>query len=67
MWLYRGCVNLKSGCKAIPYGVYDVGANTGWVGVGVDHNTAAFAVHALRRWWQQVGRLWPVDGWRGRW
>jgi Rhodopirellula transposase DDE domain len=43
--------------KAIPYGVYDVGANSGWVGVGTDHDTAAFAVQTLRRWWQQVGRL----------
>jgi Rhodopirellula transposase DDE domain len=41
--------------KAIPYGVYDVGANRGWVGVGTDHDTAAFAVATLRRWWQQVG------------
>jgi hypothetical protein len=43
--------------KAIPYGVYDLGRNPGWVGVGVDHDTAAFAVATLRRWWQQVGRL----------
>jgi hypothetical protein len=43
--------------KAIPYGAYDVGANSGWVGVGTDHDTAAFAVQTLRRWWQQVGRL----------
>jgi hypothetical protein len=41
--------------KAIPYGIYDVGANRGWVGVGTDHDTAAFAVQTLRRWWQQVG------------
>jgi len=41
--------------KAIPYGVYDLGRNSGWVGVGVDHDTAAFAVQTLRRWWQQVG------------
>ena len=37
--------------KAIPYGIYDVAANTGWVSVGTDHDTAAFAVAALRRWW----------------
>jgi hypothetical protein len=43
--------------KAIPYGVYDLGANTGWVSVGVDHDTSAFAVATLRRWWQQVGRV----------
>jgi hypothetical protein len=41
--------------KAIPYGVYDLGRNSGWVGVGTDHDTAAFAVQTLRRWWQQVG------------
>jgi Rhodopirellula transposase DDE domain len=43
--------------KAIPCGVYDLGRNSGWVGVGTDHDTAAFAVQTLRRWWQQVGRL----------
>jgi hypothetical protein len=43
--------------KAIPYGVDDLGRNTGWVGVGTDHDTAAFAVATLRRWWQQVGSL----------
>jgi transposase len=42
--------------KAIPYGVYDVFANTGWVAVGRDHDTAAFAVQTLRRWWDQVGK-----------
>lgn len=42
--------------KAIPYGIYDLGANTGWVGVGTDHDTAAFAVACLRRWWDAVGR-----------
>jgi len=41
--------------KAIPYGVYDLGANTGWVSVGVDHETAAFAVNTLRSWWNTVG------------
>jgi hypothetical protein len=46
--------------KAIPYGVYDLGANAGWVSVGTDHDTAAFAVATLRRWWQQAGRaLYP--------
>lgn len=43
--------------KAIPYGVYDVGADAGFVSVGVDHDTAPFAVNALRTWWQQVGSL----------
>jgi Rhodopirellula transposase DDE domain len=41
--------------KALPDGVYDVTANTGWVSVGTDHDTAAFAVETLRRWWRQVG------------
>ena len=41
--------------KAIPYGVYDVAANTGWVNVGTDHDTAAFAVESLRRWWHAAG------------
>ncbi|KOT37769.1 transposase [Streptomyces caelestis] len=41
---------------AIPYGVYDLGQDTGWVNVGTDHNTAAFAVESLRRWWSQQGR-----------
>src|SRR3954470_24425783 len=42
--------------KAIPYGVYDIGANSGWVSVGVTHDTAQFAVHAIRRWWETMGR-----------
>lgn len=42
--------------KAIPYGVYDVLANDGWVSVGVDHDTAAFAVNTIRSWWRDVGR-----------
>jgi hypothetical protein len=42
--------------KAIPYGIYDVGANAGWVSVGCDGDTASFAVETLRRWWNQVGR-----------
>lgn len=46
--------------KAIPYGVYDLGANIGWVGVGTDHDTARFAVATLGRWWEQAGRaLYP--------
>jgi hypothetical protein len=43
--------------KAIPYGIYDVGRNTGWVLVGSDHDTAEFAVATLRRWWTTVGGL----------
>ena len=42
--------------RAAPYGVYDVGNNTGWVSVGVDHDTAAFAVETIRRWWHGMGR-----------
>ncbi len=42
--------------KAIPYGVYDVGANTGWVSVCVDHETAAFAVNTIRSWWNTAGK-----------
>jgi transposase len=42
--------------KAIPYGVHDVSADTGWVSVGTDHDTSAFAVATLRRWWDTVGR-----------
>jgi len=46
--------------KAIPYGIYDVGQNTGWVTVGTDHDTASFAVATLRRWWDAVGsQLYP--------
>ena len=41
--------------RAVPYGVYDIGENTGWVSVGVDHDTASFAVNAIRRWWQTMG------------
>jgi Rhodopirellula transposase DDE domain len=41
--------------RAVPYGVYDLAANTGWVSVGLDHDTAAFAVQTIRRWWQAVG------------
>ena len=42
--------------KAIPYGVYDVAADEGWVSVGMDHDTASFAVATLRRWWERMGR-----------
>jgi transposase len=42
--------------KAIPYGVYDVARNVGWVNVGCDHDTAAFAVASIRRWWKGMGR-----------
>jgi Rhodopirellula transposase DDE domain len=42
--------------RAVPYGVYDIGENAGWVSVGIDHDTASFAVNAIRRWWQLMGR-----------
>jgi transposase len=41
--------------KAAPYGVYDIGANEGWMEVGSDHDTAQFAVNAIKRWWQTMG------------
>ena len=41
--------------KVTPYGVYDIAANTGWVNVGTDHDTAAFAVESIRRWWNAAG------------
>jgi transposase len=43
--------------KAVPYGIYDLAANTGWVSVGCDGDTAAFAVETLRRWWHKVGQV----------
>jgi len=42
--------------KAIPYGVYDLTRNAGWVSVGVDHDTATFAVRTIGRWWREMGR-----------
>ena len=42
--------------KAIPYGVYDVARNEGWVNVGIDHDTAEFAVESIGRWWRRKGR-----------
>jgi len=42
--------------RANPYGVYDVAADEGWVSVGTDHDTAAFAVQTIRRWWQAIGQ-----------
>lgn len=41
--------------KAVPYGIYDLTANAGWVNVGTDHDTAAFAVESIRRWWKATG------------
>src|SRR6266404_2905766 len=42
--------------RAVPYGVYDIANNVGWVSVGTDHDTAGFAVHAIRRWWRTMGK-----------
>jgi hypothetical protein len=42
--------------RASPYGVYDIAQNTGWVSVGIDHDTASFAVNSIRRWWCVMGR-----------
>jgi transposase len=42
--------------RAVPYGVYDIAENAGWVSVGIDHDTASFAVNAIRRWWLTMGR-----------
>ncbi len=42
--------------RATPYGVYDLAQNTGWVSVGMDHDTAEFAVETIRRWWKDMGR-----------
>jgi transposase len=41
--------------KAIPYGVYDIGRNEGWVNVGINHDTAQFAANSIRRWWTRMG------------
>ena len=43
--------------KAIPYGIYDITGNQGWVSVGIDHDTARFATEAIRRWWRKMGSL----------
>ena len=42
--------------KAVPYGIYDIGKNTGWVTVGVDADTAEFAVESIRQWWRWMGK-----------
>jgi len=41
--------------RAVPYGIYDIAANAGWVSVGIDHDTSAFAVQTIRNWWHSVG------------
>jgi hypothetical protein len=46
--------------KAIPYGIYDIGNNQGWVNIGIDHDTAEFSVESIRRWWKFSGsKLYP--------
>lgn len=47
---------IKENGKAIPYGVYDLTRNAGWVSVGIDHDTASFAVRTIRRWWRMMGQ-----------
>ena len=47
---------IKENGKAIPYGVYDLTRNAGWVSVGIDHDTASFAVRSIRRWWRAMGQ-----------
>jgi hypothetical protein len=55
----KDCVDQHLG-KGIPYGVYAITANNGWVSVGMDHDTAQFASESRRRWWQQMGsRVYP--------
>ena len=57
---FRDDDRLELGGKAIPYGVYDLTANAGWVNVGVDHDTPDFAVQSIRTWWLQMGsRAYP--------
>jgi hypothetical protein len=43
--------------RAVPYGIYDLADNAGWVSVGINYDTAAFAVQTIRRWWQEIGRV----------
>lgn len=43
--------------KAIPYGVYDIGRNEGWVSIGINHDTSEFAVNSIRHWWAAMGHL----------
>jgi len=53
----HSCFTAPHGEQAIPYGVYDLTRDAGWVNVGVDHDTATFAVASISRWWQARGRL----------
>ena len=45
-----------TGGKAIPYGIYDLHRNEGWVSVGIDHDTASLRRESIQRWWQHMGR-----------
>jgi Rhodopirellula transposase DDE domain len=45
----------KASGRAVPYGIYDIASNDGWVSVGMNHDTSAFAVQTIRRWWHEVG------------
>ena len=47
---------IKEKGKAAPYGVYDLTRNAGWISIGIDHDTATFAVNTIRRWWRKMGR-----------
>jgi hypothetical protein len=49
--------------RAVPYGVYDIADDAGWVSLGIDHDTGAFAVNAIRSWWLQMGRARHPDAW----
>jgi hypothetical protein len=42
--------------RVTPYGIYDMARNAGWINVGTDHDTAAFAVESIRRWWESMGK-----------
>lgn len=48
---------IKALGRAAPYGVYDLAADAGWVSVGMSHDTSAFAVQTIRRWWEEIGRV----------
>jgi len=64
-WRFKGCPELTNihdfpqdaEAKAIPYGVYDIGGNSGFVNVGIDHDTAAFAVASIKTWWLRHGAI----------
>jgi hypothetical protein len=43
--------------RAVPYGIYDIASNAGWVSVGINHDTAEFAVQTIRRWWHEIGSV----------